>query len=418
MSISINRGPSMKMKIVNIVCTILMLTAGTIYAMEPYEAVVISPVADLLMYPINEFSKKYYHGLTYEQIPISGTPVSCPRLHQLLANATVTVIKEMNDEVKVIIPHLVCILKNGSRLSGYWMRKKDLMPLNDIPNAACVIPEPISMENPAPAQSVTLAQPWVEPITNTHFCVGTRFMSPGKEGKNYIIAVFDPIQKRYVKALCPIKKCMAPPVKDSVAQRNQMLALLRSWISKKTFIPYAFGGCSICTSIQEPTKAHEKQMLLITGESEPYYEWAGHEKQYPKTGIDCSHLVLLAARMCGIPYECKNSLAAFTLLRPVTAQDPLEQGDIIWIDKHLMIVADLTRNTLIEARSYESGYGKVHEIPLYEEFNGIKTYAQLMECYLNNIDIERLNKDGSVQKRELPDGSIQNTVKVKLLKLR
>jgi hypothetical protein len=403
----------------NIVSGILVITAIAIRATEPpYQAVVISPVADLFMYPMSDISKSYKNGLTYEEIPISGTPATCPRLHQLLANEKVLVLKEIGDEVKIQIPNLVCVLKNGSRLSGYWMRKKDLMPLSNIPHAHEVIPESISMENPAPDHSVTLAQPWLEPLTNTHFSAGTRFLSPGREIKKYIIAVFDPMQKRYVKALCPIKKCVASPAKDLETQRKQMIALLRSWISKRQKVPYAFGGCSVRSLIPESSHAREKLMDLANGESEPYYEWPGKEHEYPKTGLDCSNLILLAAHMCGIPYECKNSLAALTLLRPVTPQNSLEIGDIIWIDKHLMVVAHLERNTLIEARSYESGYGRVHEIPLHEEFNGIKTYEQLMDCYLNNTDIERLNKDGSIAKKELPDGSIQSTVQVKLLKLR
>ena len=396
----------MKMKMA---CAILVIMMATMRAAEPpYEAIVISPVADLLMYPMNDTSKNYQNGLTYEKIPISGTPTTCPRLHQLRANEKVMIVKELGDEVKVTIPNLVCILKNGSRLYGYWMRKKDLIPLSQIPNANHAIPEPISMENPAPVQSVTLAQPWFEPLTKTHFSAGTRFLSPGSEIRNYIIAVFDPKQKRYIKALCPIKKCMAAPAHDLETQRTQMLALLRSWTSKKTFIPYAFGGCSVSTLIPESSHARGKKMVLANGESEPYYEWPGKEHEYPKTGLDCSNLVLLTAHMCGIPYECKNSIAALTLLRPVTAQDPLQVGDIIWIHTHLMVVADLERHTLIEARSYESGYGRVHEIPLHEEFKDIKTYEQLMECYLNNTDIERLNKNGSLEK----------IVQVKLLKLR
>lgn len=406
----------MKMKMV---CGILIIMMTAIQAAElPYKAVIISPVADLFMCPMSEISKNYKNGLTYEEIPISGTPTACPRLHQLLANEKVTVIKEMGDEVKVQIPNTVCVLKNGSRLSGYWIRKKDLIPLNNIPRADEFIPESISMENPAPAQTVTLAQPWIEPITHNHFSAGTRFRSPGVELKRHIIAVFDPIKKRYIKSSCPIKKCMPLAAQDNATQRTRMITLLRSWTSKKQYIPYAFGGCSIRTMIHPSAKAREMQMQLTSGESESYFEWPGYEKEYPKTGIDCSHLVLLAARMCGIPYECKNSLAALNLLQPVTKENPLEIGDIIWIDKHLMIVADLERNTLIESRGYDSGYGKVQEIPLHEQFKDIKTYDQLMDCYLNNIGVERLNKDGSLAIKPLLDGNTQKTVQVKLLKLR
>jgi hypothetical protein len=396
---------------------ILAFFATTIQA-TPYQAVVINPVADVLMYPMSDISKNYADGLTYEEIPISGTPTACPRLYQLLANEKVTVVKEVGDEVNVIIPYIICVLQNGSHLPSYWMRKKDLMPLSTIANAVQTIPETISPENPWPAHCVTLAKPWIEPLTKTHFSAGTRFLSLGIELKKYIIPVFDPKQKRYIRALCPIKKCMPEPAHDLKTQRKKMITLLRSWISKKHTIPYAFGGCSVRTFVSQSSHPRAKEMPLASGKSERYYEWPGHQDEYPKTGLDCSNLIRFATHMCGIPYVCKNSLAAVALLRPVTSQEPLEEGDIIWIDKHLMVVADLERNTLIEARGYDAGYGIVHEIPLHEEFKGINTYEQLIECHMNDSDVERLKKDGTIATTKLPDGSMQSAVKVKLLKLR
>lgn len=406
----------MKMKIW---CIILMNLTLAIKGIDlPYEAVIISPVADVVMYPLSDSSKNYKNGLTYEEIPISGTPTACPRLYQLLANEKVTVIKELGDEVNVMIPHIICVLKDGSHLASYWMQKKDLIPLSALANGAQTIPESISPENPWPAGCVTLAKPWIEPLTNTHFSAGTRFLSLGIELKKYMIAVFDPKQKRYVRALCPIKKCMPQPAHDLKNQRKEMITLLRAWISKRQTIPYAFGGCSVRTFVSKSSHPRKKEMMLASGKSESYYEWPSLKNEYPQTGLDCSNLIRLATHMCGIPYVCKNSLAAVSLLRPVTAADPLEEGDIIWIDKHLMVVADLKLNTLIEARGYDAGYGIVQEIPISEEFKDIKTYEQLIECHMHNLDVERLKRDGTIATTKLPDGSMQSAVKVKLLKLR
>ncbi len=273
------------------------------------------------------------------------------------------------------------------------------MPIEGMRHSARSIPHAPS------SHSVTIAQPWFEPITQTHFSAGTCFACDRNRRE---IWVFNPTTKEYSKTACPTHLCMPLPSQDFSTQRKQMLALLRSWITQEDFVPYAFGGCSVRTKIQKSATVIAKEMTLNQGDPVRYYEWPGTQNECPKTGLDCSNLILLSAQMCGIPYICKNSLAAVTFLRPVTAENSLEIGDIIWIDKHLMVVADLGRHTLIEARGYDSGYGKVQEIPLHEMFKDIKTYDQLVDCYLKKTEIERLNKDGGVQA----------TVQVKLLKLR
>ncbi len=115
----------MKMKIICCIFVVIMITINT-HTMQqfPYEAVVIIPVTDLLIAPLSEISKNYAHGLTYEQIPIGGSPVACPRLHQLRANERVTVIEESGEEVKVKLPQYVCVLKMVRNYLNIGCQKK------------------------------------------------------------------------------------------------------------------------------------------------------------------------------------------------------------------------------------------------------------------------------------------------------
>jgi len=61
-----------------------------------------------------------------------------------------------------------------------------------------------------------------------------------------------------------------------------------------------------------------------------------------------------------------------------------------------MIISDLKKHTLIEARSYQSGFGRVHEIPLHKQFKGIKTYNDLVHAFYHNKPLKRIDKNGKV----------------------
>ena len=74
-----------------------------------------------------------------------------------------------------------------------------------------------------------------------------------------------------------------------------------------------------------------------------------------------------------------------------------------------MAVADICRGTVIEARHYSQGYGKVHEIPLNKVFKGINSYQELFGAMQKGTPLERLDSKGNV---------VQKIVKCKLLSIR
>ena len=62
-----------------------------------------------------------------------------------------------------------------------------------------------------------------------------------------------------------------------------------------------------------------------------------------------------------------------------------------------MIVSDITKNLLIEARSYGHGYGKLHEISIDQVFEGIETYKDLCDAYYEKKVVKRKDKDGKIR---------------------
>ena len=61
-----------------------------------------------------------------------------------------------------------------------------------------------------------------------------------------------------------------------------------------------------------------------------------------------------------------------------------------------MVVASLQNNTIIEARGYPTGFGKVHELPLHKTFKNINSYADLLNHYFSNKSLYWLDKEGRI----------------------
>lgn len=101
--------------------------------------------------------------------------------------------------------------------------------------------------------------------------------------------------------------------------------------------------------------------------------------------------------MAGIPFFYKNTVTIAEHLKEIDPNESLQPGDIIWVRGHVMVVANIKRNTIIEARGYDGGYGHVHEIALAKVFKGIKTFADLKKAWLEKQPLIRLNKAGKIQ---------------------
>jgi hypothetical protein len=61
-----------------------------------------------------------------------------------------------------------------------------------------------------------------------------------------------------------------------------------------------------------------------------------------------------------------------------------------------MIASDIKNNKLVEARHYNHGYGRIHELPLNKVFDGINTYQELVDAYHSKKKLYRLTSDGQI----------------------
>jgi len=351
------------------------------------------PVADLVGQPMHEF---YGHGVTkkrYQFLPISGIGTkpwqACPRLHQALLHEMVDIMQERNDEVYIKVNTVFYITKDSSKHTQlFWTLKSNVVPYKTIKNMP-----------PDDAPSTTIVKPIYIPELNITLSAGTRCImaSQIEQQDRVCVYVFNAKKNRFNVVTIPMDVCMREVPSDQRARINLFVKTIRTWAHEKSgIIPYVWGGCSFIALYPDSEYTIETGAIRH-GSTEKVYAYPA-VKQTIKTGLDCSGLISRAAQVCNIPYYCKNSTTAAHILTALKKDEPLHPGDLLWFPGHLIVIADLDKHTLVEARSYDHGYGKVHEIPLAEQFEGINTYADLVYAYYNQISLKRRNKVGNIVK--------------------
>lgn len=369
---------------------------------EAKKALVIVPVADLVGQPLST-SNVFF---SYHNIPLAaGTPKQssvCPRLHQLLFNEIVDVIEKQNDEVQVNISTVYHLIQMSTKPQiTYWAHKKNLVPLEILDKKRVdihKIPPPIDFNNPSlettHANTITLIYPWVNPITKQTFSSGTRFvLTPQQPQKNYYsIYLFNPMNFSFTETAIPKQLCLHYNNLHSNGERITLfIQLLRKWAHPDNgFIPYVWGGCSFINVCKKDMfSSHEIKNELS-------YFARDEIQSIPKNGFDCSGLIARAAQICGIPYFLKNTTTLAAQLGSLQKKEKLHEGDLIWMPGHVMVVSSILNNTIIEARGYRAGYGKIHELPLHKVFKDITTFSDLQRIYFNNKPFYLLNKENEV----------------------
>ena len=372
------------------------------------KAVISVPIADLVGQPMADLLCTITPNDAYAAIPICGgaTPsdYACPRLHQLLYNDIVTVEKYHKNEACIRIAHTFYITQSSCMpQTCYWTLTKNITLLDTITTQGIAIehlPEQIHFSD---RQSkaftnkniITLTQPHYDKTLDTTFSVGTRFVrAPHTKKRNTYITVFatDYTTMHEHRIKIPTYKCM---IFDENKTKKERIAdyvnLLKKWAHQKNgSIAYVWGGTSFMSTINKPfTEVFQTK----DGKTYSFYQ---HEDDTssPKNGFDCSGLITRATQICAIPYFCKNTTTIAHCLKPLTKETALSEGDLILIKGHVMVVSDIQKNLLIEARSYGHGYGKLHEIPLNKVFEGINTYQDLLEVYFSKKPIKRKDIQG------------------------
>lgn len=378
--------------------------------------VVTVPVAHLVGQPLG--SESAYHAM-----PLCGGSknqyVSCPRVHQLLMHEIVNIIKYEGDEVFIDVPHTFYITAHTKvPQTRYWTSKKNITGFSELKQNGVnlnLLPQAINFENPASMHHhenvVTLLKPHYDAQHENTYSAGTRFVADPMCSDKRLVHVFvlDPQTKKIEEIKIP-RSSLLQTHQATLNQKIQTFVdILKIWAHQDGYIPYVWGGCSFVYTEHNNTiieRQQERNGIM--------YSW--YEREHPheknahlKSGFDCAGLINRAAQIAGIPFFYKNTVTIAQHLSELRPTDQLHAGDVIWMRGHVMVVANLRHNTIIEARGYEGDYGRVHEIDIGKVFQGIKNFKDLKKAWIAKQPLARLNKAGKVQ----------DTVKeIKLLKMK
>jgi len=395
---AMNIRRSLLLKLIVVFLNIFINITHTHSATKP--ALVVVPAADLVGRPMSESDII----VTYDNIPIASGKFKrgqlCPRLHQLIFNEIVDITTEQSNEARINISNVYYLAKNnGQPQTAYWTLKKNLMPLEIIEKKGLdlnKIPKPVEFSDNGlalhQANTITLILPWTDKNSQRTYSVGTRFVlaENSKKGKHYSIYLFDPEIMNFRQAHVAKNLAIENSRTYSNPQRVALFVqLLRRWAHHDNgLIPYVWGGCSFTATCKD---LFEKKECGAKGPG-MYYYIRKDIQDNPCVGFDCSGMIARAAQTCGIPYFFKNTTTLACKLAPIEAKDTLHEGDLFWFPGHVMVVASIPNNTLIEARGYGTGYGKVHEIALSNMFRDISSYRDLLNAYFNAKPLILLNE--------------------------
>lgn len=377
----------MKSNLLKIVIALLTSSIGLAYA--PRLAVINCPVADLI-------GKPAHNPTMYKKIPLYADNNRCLRIHQALFNEVVKIIDETPCEYCVEISNAYFVTEKDKKPhTRYWTLKKNCTLLDD--DLKKYIPNPISYkkENSHNRATLILTKPWHDARTGNSYSVGTRFIYCPQQSDNDVktVILYDFVKEKEVMTGIHRSDCRIENDALSHAQaRADMICLIRTWIGMhyQPVIPYVWGGCSY---IHRYTGSFKEKHARQDAYTFYAYPRSRHDIQ---TGFDCAGLIIRAAQCAGLPFFCKNSYTAATVLKETHRYEDIQVGDILWIPGHVMLIADLESNTIIEARGYPHGYGKLQEIAIAKEFEGIETIKQLTEHMHTKKALKRLDKKGTV----------------------
>jgi cell wall-associated NlpC family hydrolase len=361
------------------------------------KALIVVPVADMLLH-------KAGNKELYALLPCMGEQGcrGCARIHQCLFNETVDIIAYDGDEVCVSIKNSFYGYNSTktASLTYMWTLRDNIIPYQELEKDT---PIPASIDYAYPQSIfdqdvVTLLLPWYDFLTKRSYSVGTRFkrIPIFDNTAAYAVAFLDAINKECVTAFIPRTHATAVQKKDKKITAALFVAILEKWIDcagkKKGLIPYVWGGSSFVHIYTDNPPTLEKRWHFAT----PVMCWLRKEPYIPTTGFDCSELILRAAQIAGMPYFFKNSSTMASNMRPLTVDEHIEVGDLIWVPGHVMVVSSIKDNQIIEAAGYHKEYGDIHILPLSAIFDGIKNIAELKQAYHAKNSVNIKDKKGKI----------------------
>jgi hypothetical protein len=354
----------------------------------PQKAVTIVPVADLLGRPAPCALNDTY----YQQLPIcSKNSTNDSRIHQLLFNEVVEIKEQKHNQVFIHVPNAYYQL-GINRNTQFWALEGNLIPFDVLTKKGIdikKIPTPISSKKQTNSSVIILKAPFYCKKLQMHFSAGTRFVVSQEMPETMLVYALNPTAMKMELIDIPKKNIMEQSQNPEGKIKCFVQVLKEFAHLPRGFIPYVWGGCSFiqaCT--REPFEIVQRETAVTYCRPEL--------KQIPFTGFDCSGLIWRSAQICGIPLYAKNSSTMAKELTQLKKTDKINNGDIIWIPGHVMVISDMQKNLIIEARSYGHGYGKVQELPINQIFKDINSFSDLINAIHHNQRLVRLDNAGNV----------------------
>jgi len=322
-------------------------------------------------------------------------PGTCPRAHQEPFNkigyccAGDCYSKEENEVLTVEYPDIVYGFdeKTNQPRSTFCMYRKYVEPCSEA--LLSVLPSPVYAQEP----TVVLTRPWND------FSVGTRFRRVPQydQGDTYAVLIMDYEDNIAKIAYVPTHNALNEEIRDSVSKRHLFVEISNNVVDAANadgtegdvmrVIPYVWGGSSFVNSYADKTPDNNA-FYLEDG------SWHRKGERNPYTGYDCSEFVMRMAKIAGIDFLWKTTVVIESQRPSLGLEDELQEGDLIWVKGHVMIVSNIVRGELIEACGYSSGYGRVHRIALKERFEDIESYADLLEKYYGKEPVRFKSRNG------------------------
>lgn len=385
-------------KVIIILSIALCFLGNMLYARK---GIVMVPIADLAGQPICTYYSHVPIVNAYYKLPWAhyrNDYEACPRVHQLLYHEIVDIIGTRKDEMLIKIPNIFYQTMLDARpQSYYWTLTTNIIPIVKSIDLT-KLPSPIHFNktNESTKDTISLIEPCTANTINMTFSAGTRFVKTKDQPDKDNVMVYCLHPKTHILTTISLpnhavytfnEKTMADRITD-------FIAILRRWTKQDNgFIPYVWGGCSFTD--RHAQNHFQIQKELIQGKKLGYYIRPEHN-QVPKAGYDCSSIIARAAQIVGLPYYYKNTYTIAKQLPALARHEMLKEGDLIWIRGHVLVVANMKHHTIIEAASYDYGYGEVHEIPISKVFKDIHTFQDLQKRYNQKKPVERFHNNGTI----------------------
>jgi hypothetical protein len=355
-------------------------------------AFVSAPVTDMI-HTAPEKKHILYSENRYMSLPCSG---SWERLHQLVFNHPVFILKEFGYEAFIEAPGLIAMSKGKPVPLRGWVLKKHLTPMSAIYKRRfgdASFPDPIGLGiKKGQGPEVALITPYTIPETGITLSAGTHFVIEDEMPSAFQTSIWDEKNRTFHKLKIPKKIALAKLELTKEAAVDRFVKIIRFWSTQKEgFIPYVLGGCSWLRNYEKLSfnrvKGSDRKLIFERAEKE-----GGQH-----SGFDCSSIIYTAARIAGIPYGCKNTRAIHHFLNPMKKSERIEKGDLILIPGHVVVISSIKPLRIAQARGYASGVGRVYECEARDLLKGVRTAEDLQTLYSRAQPLPWMTKGSRVQ---------------------